>query len=985
MEMNCNSKYHEVPINLMSSQNCKTFFKNYSYQNVNLIEDGQKKKQKKFFSGKLSSGYEMLKFFKLFKLYIKQTKRERILINIFIFFLFLLIQYVCYNKINNIKTNFLIGLILYSLYFLLFSLYMFSTIMNTDDDSYEIIKDSGNMFKKNELIEMHSQCYPENIVYKQNKKYYKTYENCYIKIGHENSNVNYNGAKNGCGYEYAGNDNNRIGEPGEGYEIVSLESIGKPIKEGAEGFFSVQYNYIFKVSIFFTILILILHIIRGNDMKFIQELGNAQNSSVLDTCILNGNKNICYVSISPLAYGVITCASFLLGAICSSLAAYSGIYVSVRANMKVSKAATYSYNKTLVTCFRSGTVSAIVNISLVIFGISSLMLIVNILYPTISFTKYPTMIVGYGFGASLVAMLYQLAGGIYTKAADIGADLVGKIEKSIPEDDARNPAVIADLVGDNVGDCAGQCADLFESISAEIIASMILGGALCENNIISDSVCSYFVLFPLFIHSMDLFVSTIGSYLVYTKKDNLLLGGGQKNFEKNNLNFNEKYEITSENLEDPLKIMLKAYFITCGFSIFGFSLLCKFLFSTVGNVTNAEDETYDIAKGNAWIYFSLCGMIGMICSYLFVISTRYYTDSSYPKVKKIAHASLSGPATNIIAGLYVGLESTFFPIIIICISLLFSYYLGIQSNIKKGNDVINGLYGTSIATMGMLSTSVFILSMSNFGPIADNAGGIAQMSKQPEYVRTITDKLDVVGNVTKANTKGYSVGSAALACFLLFSAFLSEVSDISGTAFATVDIALPEVFIGGILGSAIVFLFAGWSLDAVGNTAEEVLKEVRRQFNEHPGILSYKEKPDYHKCVYIISKRALKETFKPGLLGILAPIIIGILFKFIGNLQNNKLLGAQVMASFIMFSTSTGILMALFLNNAGGAWDNAKKYIETGMYGGKNSPAHISSVIGDTVGDPCKDTAGPSIHVLIKLISTITMVITPLIASSASK
>ncbi|KEG03929.1 hypothetical protein YYE_00831 [Plasmodium vinckei vinckei] len=958
MKMNYNSKYHEVPINLMNNQNGRTFFKNYSYQNMSRIEDGKKiEKKKKLFSVKFS-GYKKLKFFKICKLYIKQTKRHRILINIFIFCLFLLIQYVCYNKINNIKTNFLIGLILYSLYFLLFSLYMFSTIMNTGDSSYEIIKDSDNMSKKNNLKEMHLQCYPENVLY-------KPYENCYIKMSHENSNINYNDAKNACKYEYSGNDNNRIGEPDEGYEIISLESIGKPIKEGAEGFFTVQYNYIFKVSIFFTILILLLHIIRGNDMKFAQEFGNTPNSSSLETCILN-NKNICYVVISPLAYGVITCASFLLGAFCSSLAAYSGIYVSVRANMKVSRAATYSYNKTLVTCFKSGAVSAIVNISLVIFGISLLMLIVNILYPTISFTKYPTMIVGYGFGASLVAMLYQLAGGIYTKAADIGADLVGKIEKNIPEDDARNPAVIADLVGDNVGDCAGQCADLFESISAEIIASMILGGALCENNIISDPVCSYFVLFPLFIHSMDLFISTIGSYLVYTKKDNLLLGGSQKSF--------EKHEIRSENLEDPLKIMLKAYFIICGFSIFGFSLLCKFLFSTVDNVTNAEDETYNITKGNAWIYFSFCGIIGMICSYLFVISTRYYTDSSYSKVKKIAHASLSGPATNIIAGLYVGLESTFFPIIIICISLLFSYYLGIQSNIKKGDDVINGLYGTSIATMGMLSTSVFILSMSNFGPIADNAGGIAQMSKQPEYVRRITDKLDVVGNVTKANTKGYSVGSAALACFLLFSAFLSEVSDISGTAFATVDIALPEVFIGGILGSAIVFLFAGWSLDAVGNTAEEVLKEVRRQFNEHPGILTYKEKPDYHKCVYIISKRALKETFKPGLLGILAPIIIGILFKFIGNLQNNKLLGAQVMASFIMFSTSTGILMALFLNNAGGAWDNAKKYIETGMYGGKNSPAHISSVIGDTVGDPCKDTAGPSIHVLIKLISTITMV-----------
>ncbi|CRH02779.1 V-type K+-independent H+-translocating inorganic pyrophosphatase, putative [Plasmodium relictum] len=776
----------------------------------------------------------------------------------------------------------------------------------------------------------------------------------------------------------------------EGYEIFSFESIAKPIKEGSEGFFAVQYNSILKISILFTVCIFLLYILRGDYTKLPQEIKN------------NTNVNDAFIIISPFTYGIITAISFLLGAICSSIAGYNGIYVAVRANVKVAKAATYSYNKALVTCFRSGAVSAIVNVALAILGICLLLLLVNFLYPTLSFCKYPLLIVGYGFGASLVAMLYQLAGGIYTKAADIGADLVGKIEKHIPEDDARNPAVIADLVGDNVGDCAGQCADLFESISAEIIASMILGGTLSENGVISENSASYFVLFPLFVHSMDLLISTIGVYLVYvnngTYQDNQQQTSKKREKKEenyfNNINSNiylestvtlnntnkerdimsENYEqsITSETLENPLKAMLKAYFFTCLLGVTGFSFLCKMLFSN-------DKHSYQ------WIYFSLCGLIGMICSYLFVILTRYYTDYSYPKVKKIAHASLSGPATNIIAGLYVGLESTFFPIIVICISLLLSYYLGLKSNITSDNSVINGLYGTSVATMGMLSTAVFILSMSNFGPIADNAGGIVEMSKQPEYVRVITDKLDAVGNVTKANTKGFSVGSAALACFLLFSAFLSEVSVHSKTPFSTVDIAIPEVFIGGILGSVVVFLFAGWSLDAVGKTAEEVLKEVRRQFNDHPGILTYHEKPDYHRCVAIISKRALIETVKPGLLGIFSPLIVGLIFKYLGILQNNQLLGAQVIASFIMFSTSTGILMALFLNNAGGAWDNAKKYIESGFYGGKNSPAHVSSVIGDTVGDPCKDTAGPSIHVLIKLISTITMVITPLLASTTGE
>ncbi|KOB84698.1 hypothetical protein PFDG_00012 [Plasmodium falciparum Dd2] len=1021
----------------------KNFLERYSFTN--------KKDNKKNEKG------TKLNILKYMKLYMQKPVKHRITFNIIVFTLFLVIIYIFYHKIENIKTVFLISLTLYSLYFLLFSLYMLSTILNDEYGDYNTLKKydmTNNIYMndnelnlindKNDVQQINnSQNNNDNYVHQmtndhniQKKEIKKEYEklkydnhnnnennlinpynleqnnqtfNQHISNEYEKNNINLIHTKN-TNNDNKGDMKNEIGT-NEGYEISSFDSIGIPIKEGSEGFFTVQYNSIFKISIVFTLLILSLYIIRGEDTKLPQ--GDNQMTDMMNNNNNNNNNNNSSSSngtiiISSYAYGIITAISFLLGALCSSIAGYNGIYVAVRANVKVAKAATYSYKKALITCFRSGAVSAIVNVALAIFGICSLLLLVNILYPTLAFSKYPLLIVGYGFGASLVAMLYQLAGGIYTKAADIGADLVGKVEKHIPEDDPRNPAVIADLVGDNVGDCAGQCADLFESICAEIIASMILGGNLSENGIISEQTASYFVLFPLFVHSMDLLISTIGIYLVSVKNNNepfstLNLECNTKIIDKkdinyfNNINSNmhveesamqplnnnnkeesdllyAKYDcdVTSEQLENPLKAMLKAYFFTCSLGVVGFSFLCKLLFSL------------DNAK-NAWIYFSFCGFIGMACSYLFVILTRYYTDYSYPKVKKIAHASLSGPATNIIAGLYVGLESTFFPVIVISISLLLSYYLGLKSNITGDHNIINGLYGTSVATMGMLSTAVFILSMSNFGPIADNAGGIVEMCKQPKYVRVITDKLDAVGNVTKANTKGFSVGSAALACFLLFSAFLSEVSVHSKMPFSTVDIAIPEVFIGGILGSVVVFLFAGWSLDAVGKTAEEVLKEVRRQFNEHPGILTYKEKPDYHTCVAIISKRALIETIKPGLLGVLSPIIVGLIFKQLGILQNNQLLGAQAMASFIMFSTSTGILMALFLNNAGGAWDNAKKYIESGYYGGKNSQAHVSSVIGDTVGDPCKDTAGPSIHVLIKLISTITMVITPLIASTTTK
>lgn len=453
---------------------------------------------------------------------------------------------------------------------------------------------------------------------------------------------------------------------------------------------------------------------------------------------------------------------------------------------------------------------------------------------------------------------------------------------------------------------------------------------------------------------MDLFISSIGILLVRTKKgmpDADSAAGAQ---------------------EDPLKIMIKAYLVTCLLGIIGFMGLCRYFL-------------YTESHPSAWKNFAICGAIGMICAFLFVIITQYYTDYEYPKVKRIAEASVTGPATNVIAGLSVGMESTCLPVLCICVSLISSYYLGLWTGLSVEGKTTSGLFGTAVSTMGMLCTAVYVLSMSSFGPIADNAGGIVEMSLQSVYVRAVTDRLDAVGNVTKANTKGFSVGSASLACFLLFSAFLDEVTVYAKMPFEVIDLAKPEVFVGGLMGSMLVFLFSSWAMEAVGRAAQEVVKEVRRQFAENPGIMDFHEKPDYHTCVAIVSRAALREMIKPGLLAILSPVIIGVIFRALGNYQNKPLLGAEVIASFLMFCTATGILMALFLNNGGGAWDNAKKYIETGALGGKNSDAHKAAVVGDTVGDPCKDTAGPSVHVLIKLVSTVTMVLTPIFVSPQTR
>jgi len=491
----------------------------------------------------------------------------------------------------------------------------------------------------------------------------------------------------------------------------------------------------------------------------------------------------------------------------------------------------------------------------------------------------------------------------------VGADLVGKVEAGIPEDDPRNPAVIADLVGDNVGDCAGRGADLFESTAAENIGAMILGVALFPVFGVGG------ILFPLVARSFGLLASIVG----------ILLAKARKN-------------------EDPMKALNRGYYIA--------SILAAILFYYATMLLLGTPEQA--------IWFFYAGMVGLVMSVVFVYITQYYTEYRFRPVRSIAEASKTGPATNIITGFSVALENTAIPIIVIVVSLILSYNFGVMSGVPNG-----GLYGTAIATMGMLATAAYILAMDTFGPITDNAGGIVEMSHAPADIRKNTDRLDAVGNTTKALTKGYAIGSAALAAFLLFAAYMDEVAALTGQAFAVVDIAKVTVFAGAMLGAMLVFLFSSLAIRAVGKTAGYIIEEVRRQF-KNKDIMAGKKKPDYARCVDITTKGALKNMVLPGVLAIAFPVAVGMILK------------AEAVAAMLMVGTIAGVLMAIVMNNGGGAWDNAKKYIETGALGGKGSEAHKAAVVGDTFGDPLKDTAGPSLHVLIKLLATITLVLAPL-------
>jgi K(+)-stimulated pyrophosphate-energized sodium pump len=561
----------------------------------------------------------------------------------------------------------------------------------------------------------------------------------------------------------------------------------------------------------------------------------------------------------------------------------------------------------------------------------------------------PFLIVGFGFGASFVALFAQLGGGIYTKAADVGSDLVGKVEKGIPEDDPRNAGVVADLVGDNVGDCAGRGADLFESTAAENIGAMILGVAVFS----IASAAGWpnpeaWIFFPLVVRAFGLLATIVAIFFVRGKET-----------------------------EDPMNMLNRGYWVTTLLSVVGLAITTAVMMNTNGGVGDAFGLP-------TWVYFFFAGVVGLLTSVAFVYITQFYTAGSYRPVREIAEASKTGPATNIISGTAVGFETTLVTAVTISIALFASFWLGNEANLigADGRNV-GGIFGTAVATMGMLMTTAYILAMDTFGPITDNAGGIAEFSRAEKGAREITDRLDAVGNTTKALTKGYAIASASLAAFLLFSAYIDKVNLIQARRIEanvpgaqlleSVNLANVNVFIAALIAAMLVYFFSSLAIRAVGKTAQTIIVEVRRQFREMPGIMDYSQRPDYARVVDITTKAALREMVAPGLVAVATPIIVGVL------------LGYEAVAGMLMVGTISGVLLATVLNNGGGAWDNAKKYIESGQLKddegnvlGKGSAAHAAAVVGDTVGDPFKDTAGPSLHVLVKLLATITLVLAPL-------
>jgi len=642
--------------------------------------------------------------------------------------------------------------------------------------------------------------------------------------------------------------------------------------------------------------------------------------------------------------GIITALSFLVGAALSGISGYIGMYVAVRSNIRTAAAARTGMGEALVVALRGGAVSGFLVVALGLLGISSTFWVVNIFASGdgASIAETPFWIVGFAFGASFVALFAQLGGGIYTKAADVGADLVGKVEAGIPEDDPRNPAVIADLVGDNVGDCAGRGADLFESSAAEMIGAMILGVALYKASGATTGTNDVaWIFFPLVLAAFGAICSIVGISVVNP----------------------------TGHLDNPMGELNKGFFVTIVLAAVAMFGICFWM----------------LPYGK--FAYAICGMIGLVTALGFLLITQYYTATNYRPVSEIAKASKQGAATNIISGIAVGMETTALPALTIGAALLSSYYVG--KSVDFANDTTflifnsGGIYGTAVATMGMLMTAAYILAMDCFGPITDNAGGIVEMSNQPDAVRDVTDALDSVGNTTKALTKGYAVGTAGLAAFLLFSAYLDEVrrfipeSQLAGglrEEFGRqINMAEPKVFVGGLIGAALTFVFASFAIRAVGRAAQGMIDEVRRQFREDPGIMAGTSEPDYGRCVDISVQSALREMILPGALAVCVPIAVGVALRW------------EAAAGMLMVGTISGLLLAVMLNNGGGAWDNAKKLIESGGLKdddgnvlGKGSEAHAAAVVGDTVGDPWKDTAGPSLHVLIKLLATITLVLAPL-------